>query len=126
MDLNKSIGILKPKIFCNENATNIVFENLYKHNILIYDFKELKFDKYLVENLYPQYKYQPEFDQLVKEMKQGPSMILILSCENVVSKWKNLVYKFENQNFEDLDFKNGFHALESNKHYEYEHQLFWK
>uniref|UniRef100_A0A8C8SXB1 Nucleoside diphosphate kinase-like domain-containing protein n=1 Tax=Pelusios castaneus TaxID=367368 RepID=A0A8C8SXB1_9SAUR len=62
-----------------------------KAGFIVSQMKETNFTHEMAAQFYKAHEGKPFFDQLVNYMSEGPSMIMILTKENAVEEWRQLM-----------------------------------
>ncbi|XP_055489444.1 thioredoxin domain-containing protein 6-like [Leucoraja erinacea] len=107
---------------------DIIITRIQEGSFTISAIKSVKMSKEMAAEFYQEHEEEPFFNQLIESVSQGPSMIIILTKENAVREWTELMgpvelelakLAFPNSLRAQLDstiLKNQLHSSSSAKH----------
>lgn len=88
--LNYTIAIIKPNAVRNKNIGKIMsYAERFGFQVLFT--KITTFDKKMAKEFYKDHENKDFFENLIDFTVSGPSMVLILSKENAVVEWRNVM-----------------------------------
>jgi len=88
-----TIGILKPDLVFQEEKTQQILAKIETSGFSIIHMLKKELTKQEVINLYYKHMEKDFFDNMVKYMMNGESIVLLLTCEgeNPIQKWKQFI-----------------------------------
>ncbi|XP_072336846.1 thioredoxin domain-containing protein 6 isoform X2 [Scyliorhinus torazame] len=87
--MEHTLAVIKPDAV-DEHRDEIV-KKIEEAGFVISQSDEKSLSREMAEEFYKEHKGKPFFDQLVDYMSEGPSLMMILSKENAVEEWRNLM-----------------------------------
>ncbi|RXM99781.1 Thioredoxin domain-containing protein 3-like [Acipenser ruthenus] len=87
--VEQTLAVIKPDAY-KEHKDDIL-SYIKEAGFSISQMKETVLTKEMAEGFYKDHRGKPFFDQLVQYMCQGPSMMIILSKENAVQEWRDMM-----------------------------------
>uniref|UniRef100_A0A7M4EVP6 NME/NM23 family member 8 n=1 Tax=Crocodylus porosus TaxID=8502 RepID=A0A7M4EVP6_CROPO len=87
--MEHTLAVIKPSAL-KEHKDDIIQE-VTNAGFIVSEMKEMCFTHEMAEQFYKNHEGKPFFDQLVNYMSEGPSMVMILSKENAVEEWRQLM-----------------------------------
>ncbi|KYO43210.1 thioredoxin domain-containing protein 3 isoform X1 [Alligator mississippiensis] len=87
--MEHTLAVIKPSAL-KEHKDDIIRE-VTNAGFIVSKMKETCFTHEMAEQFYKNHEGKPFFDQLVNCMSEGPSMVMILSKENAVEEWRQLM-----------------------------------
>ncbi|XP_072117582.1 thioredoxin domain-containing protein 6-like isoform X3 [Mobula birostris] len=84
-----TLAVIKPDAM--ENHKDMIVQKIEEGGFIISQMEEKVFSRELAEEFYKEHKGKPFFDKLIDYMTEGPSLTMILSKENAVEEWRNLM-----------------------------------
>uniref|UniRef100_UPI00398E7C5E thioredoxin domain-containing protein 6 n=1 Tax=Pristiophorus japonicus TaxID=55135 RepID=UPI00398E7C5E len=87
--MEHTLAVIKPDAL-EEHKEEIV-QKIEEKGFVISQMDEKTLNREMAEEFYKDHKDKPFFDQLVDYMSEGPSLMMILSKENAVEEWRNLM-----------------------------------
>ncbi|XP_074981719.1 thioredoxin domain-containing protein 3 isoform X1 [Caretta caretta] len=84
-----TLAVIKPTAV-KEHKDNIL-QKVTNAGFIVSQMKEINFTHEMATQFYKTHEGKPFFDQLVNYMSEGPSMIMILTKENAVEEWRQLM-----------------------------------
>lgn len=88
--VQKTFAIIKPDAVAAKNSGKII-DIIEQNGFDILDIKKLKLTKDQAENFYAEHKGKPFFNGLVKFMTSGSVIIMVLSKDDAILQWRNLM-----------------------------------
>jgi nucleoside-diphosphate kinase len=88
--IEKTFAIIKPDAVAAKNSGKII-DVIEKNGFEIIRIQKLKLSKEQAEKFYAEHKERGFFRDLVDFMTSGPVIIMVLSKEDAVSAWRNLM-----------------------------------
>uniref|UniRef100_A0A8C4X7K4 NME/NM23 family member 9 n=1 Tax=Erpetoichthys calabaricus TaxID=27687 RepID=A0A8C4X7K4_ERPCA len=85
----QTLAVIKPDAM--EKHKDDIIESVKNQGFLITQMKETVLSREMAEEFYKEHKGKPFFEQLVDYMCRGPCMMMILSKENAVEEWRNMM-----------------------------------
>ncbi|XP_059843321.1 thioredoxin domain-containing protein 6-like [Hypanus sabinus] len=107
---------------------DIIIAKIHEGSFIISAIKSVVMSQEIAAEFYKDYEEEPFFNQLIENVSQSPLMAIILTKENAVKEWKELMgpadlelakTSFPNSLRAELDssiLKNGLHSTSSAKH----------
>jgi nucleoside-diphosphate kinase len=105
--MNKTFAIIKPDVVKAKN-TGKVIDMIEKHGFELLGMKKLHLTKEQAEAFYEVHKDRPFFDELVEFMISGPVVVMVISKENAIPEWRNLMGDTDSQNAKPGTIRNKF------------------
>ena len=87
---DRTFAIIKPDAVKN-GYTGKIYDRILKSNFNIIGAKLLQMTKEQAEGFYEIHKIRPFFNDLIKFMTSGPSMILVLEKDDAVQSWRDTI-----------------------------------
>lgn len=87
-NIEQTLAIIKPDGI--DNATEII-DMIYKNNLKIEKYQIKVLDKNILEEEYSHISKEPYYNKVIEYMLSGPSVIMVLSGENAVENFRNLM-----------------------------------
>ncbi|XP_059823065.1 thioredoxin domain-containing protein 6 isoform X2 [Hypanus sabinus] len=87
--MEHTLAVIKPDAM--ENHKDMIIQKIEEGGFIISQMEEKVFSRELAEEFYKEHKGKPFFDKLIDYMTEGPSLMMILSKENAVEEWRNLM-----------------------------------
>ncbi|XP_073188975.1 thioredoxin domain-containing protein 3 isoform X3 [Lepidochelys kempii] len=84
-----TLAVIKPTAV-KEHKDNIL-QKVTNAGFIVSQMKEINFTHEMATQFYKTHEGKPFFDQLVNYMSEGPSMVMILTKENAVEEWRQLM-----------------------------------
>ncbi len=97
--MENTLAIIKPDAAADGNIGNIIAK-IEKEGLVIRGLKMLQLDAKKAEGFYYVHKGKPFFATLVDFMTSGPAVVLVLSGEDAIAKWRKLMGATNPQNAE--------------------------
>jgi nucleoside-diphosphate kinase len=88
--MNKTFAIIKPDAV-EARFTGQIIDIIEKNKISILEMKKLTLTRTQAEQFYAIHKERSWFSELVDFMTSGPIVVMVLSCDNAVISWRNLM-----------------------------------
>ncbi|MDR2729230.1 MAG: nucleoside-diphosphate kinase [Chitinispirillales bacterium] len=90
MDNIKTLAIIKPDALRNRTAGKI-FNMIENSGLTIEAVKLLRLTRELAGEFYAVHKGKPFYEELIEFMSSGPCMVIALSGENAIARWRELM-----------------------------------
>ncbi|MCL2690494.1 MAG: nucleoside-diphosphate kinase [Chitinispirillia bacterium] len=90
MDKVKTLAIIKPDAVRNKTAGKI-FNMIENSELTIEAVKMVRLTRELAGEFYAVHKGKPFYEELLDFMSSGPCMVLALSGENAITRWRELM-----------------------------------
>ena len=90
MDKIKTLAIIKPDSLRNKTAGKI-FNMIENSALTIEAVKLVRLTRELAGEFYAVHKGKPFYEELIDFMSSGPCMVLALSGENAIARWRELM-----------------------------------
>ena len=90
MDKVKTLAIIKPDALRNKTAGKI-FNMIENSGLTIEAVKMVRLTRELAGEFYAVHKGKPFYEELLNFMSSGPCMVLALSGENAIGRWRELM-----------------------------------
>ncbi|XP_041102505.1 thioredoxin domain-containing protein 3 homolog [Polyodon spathula] len=87
--VEQTLAVIKPDAY--KEHKDEILSNIKEAGFSISQMKETVLTKEMAEGFYKDHRGKPFFDHLVQYMSQGPSMMIILSKENAVQEWRDMM-----------------------------------
>ncbi|XP_060684129.1 thioredoxin domain-containing protein 6 [Hemiscyllium ocellatum] len=87
--MEQTLAVIKPDAL--EDHQDEIIQKIKQAGFIISHMDEKTLSREMAEEFYKEHKGKPFFDQLVDYMSEGPSLMMILSKENAVEEWRNLM-----------------------------------
>lgn len=87
-NIEQTLAIIKPDGI--DNVTEII-DMIYKNNLKIEKYQIKVLDKNILEEEYSHISKEPYYNKVIEYMLSGPSVIMVLSGENAVENFRNLM-----------------------------------
>ncbi|XP_043549023.1 thioredoxin domain-containing protein 6 isoform X3 [Chiloscyllium plagiosum] len=87
--MEQTLAVIKPDAL--EDHRDEIIQKIKQAGFIISHMDEKTLSREMAEEFYKEHKGKPFFDQLVDYMSEGPSLMMILSKENAVEEWRNLM-----------------------------------
>ena len=88
--MNRTLAIIKPDAF-KANYTGKIIDIILKNNFFIKAMKLVKLSEIEAKGFYFVHREKPFFNDLIKFMTSGPSIVMVLEKENAVEEWRKLM-----------------------------------
>ncbi len=98
--MEKTLAIIKPDCVKNGNIGNVI-SKIEENGLKIVALKMVKLTKEEAEGFYYVHRDKPFFGSLISFMTEGPVVLMILSGENVISRWREIMGATNPENAED-------------------------
>ncbi|XP_026232256.1 thioredoxin domain-containing protein 6 isoform X2 [Anabas testudineus] len=85
----KTLAVIKPDAM--EQHRESILEEIHGRGFSVTQLKEMVLSREMAEEIYKEHKEKPFFDQLVEFMCRGPCLMLILTKENAVEEWRDMM-----------------------------------
>ncbi|XP_067418552.1 thioredoxin domain-containing protein 3 [Emydura macquarii macquarii] len=87
--MEHTLAVIKPTALLEHKDD--IMQKVTKAGFIVSQMKETNFTHEMATQFYKAHEGKPFFDQLVNYMSEGPSMIMILTKENAVEEWRQLM-----------------------------------
>ncbi|XP_067891978.1 thioredoxin domain-containing protein 6 [Heterodontus francisci] len=87
--MEHTLATIKPGAL--EEHRDEIIQKIEEAGFVISQMDEETLSREMAEEFYKEHKGKPFFDQLVDYMSEGPSLMMILSKDNAVQEWRNLM-----------------------------------
>ncbi|XP_078085275.1 thioredoxin domain-containing protein 6-like [Mustelus asterias] len=87
--MEHTLAAIKPHAL--EEHRDEIVKKIEEAGFVISQMDEKTLSREMAEEFYKEHKGKPFFDQLVDYMSEGPTLMMILSKENAVEEWRNLM-----------------------------------
>ncbi|XP_041057244.1 thioredoxin domain-containing protein 6 isoform X1 [Carcharodon carcharias] len=87
--MEHTLAAVKPDVLEEHRAE--IIKKIEEAGFVISQMDEKTLSREMAEEFYKEHKGKPFFDQLVDYMSEGPSLMMILSKENAVQEWRDLM-----------------------------------
>jgi nucleoside-diphosphate kinase len=88
--MEKTLAIIKPDAVATSSIGEIL-KRIEGENIKILSMKMVHLDRKKTEGFYYVHKGKPFFDTLISFMTSGPVVIIVLSADDAIAKWRKLM-----------------------------------
>ncbi|MDY6821522.1 MAG: nucleoside-diphosphate kinase [Deferribacterota bacterium] len=88
--MNSTLAIIKPDAF-KANYTGKIIDIILKNEFFIKAMKLVKLSEIEAKGFYQVHREKPFFNDLIKFMTSGPSIVMVLEKENAVEEWRALM-----------------------------------
>lgn len=105
--MENTLAIIKPDAAADGNIGNIITK-IEKEGLIIRGLKMLQLDAKKAEGFYYVHKGKPFFATLIDFMTSGPVVVLVLSGEDAIAKWRKLMGATNPQNAEEGTIRKNF------------------
>lgn len=86
----KTLGIIKPDAVRAKNAGKII-SMIEESGLVIDEMKLVRLDKKTAGEFYAVHKEKPFYGELLDFMSSGPCIVLALSGDNAITRWRTLM-----------------------------------
>nr|XP_034985836.1 thioredoxin domain-containing protein 3 [Zootoca vivipara] len=87
--VQNTFAVIKPTAF--EEHKDEIIQEVKEAGFIISEMKETNISPELAAQFYKNQEGKPFYDQLINYMSEGPSMVMILTKENAVEEWRQLM-----------------------------------
>ncbi len=88
--MEKTLAIIKPDAV-ERNIIGEIIKEIEKEGLTISAIKMIHMTKAQAEGFYYVHRGKPFFDSLTDYMSSGPVMVMVLSGENAIERWRKLM-----------------------------------
>ena len=112
--MERTLAIIKPDAVAKSFIGEII-RRIEKEGLLILSMKMIHLDREKAEGFYYVHKCKPFFNDLIDFMTSGPIVVMILSGQNAILRWRKLMGATNPANAEEGTIRKDFaHSIEKN------------